>query len=127
MTNENYQLALLYLTHLLIDADGIADKREIEALQIIRERENISDEVFGEFEQTIKENSTREIYCRAIDLINQCTPDKKLNVYALLYRLAEVDGHVHVKEIRWLLCSLHDAGIALDEVVNRTKQVATIW
>jgi uncharacterized tellurite resistance protein B-like protein len=126
MTNENYQLALLYLTHLLIDADGIMDEREVEALRIIKERENIQHAIFLEFEQSIKGKSTRETYCTAIDLVNQCTPHEKLNVYAILYKLSEVDGRVHTKEIRWLLSSLNDAGIALDEVVNQAKQVPAI-
>ena len=30
---ENYQLALLYFVHLLIGADGVADKTEVEALE----------------------------------------------------------------------------------------------
>ena len=36
---ENYQLALLYFVHLLIGADGVADRTEVEALDRIKQKE----------------------------------------------------------------------------------------
>jgi hypothetical protein len=52
--NKMYQLGLLYLIKLLIDADGIADDKEIEALNAIRKRESIEDDVYQDFEESIK-------------------------------------------------------------------------
>lgn len=124
--NTNYQLGLLYLVHLLIDADGVADEKELEALKIVKERENISSHVIEEFENTIRRRPEVEIYRTGMELINRCPDTEKLHVFSTLYKLSEVDGRVHAKEIRMLLYSLRDAGITFDDVVNHTKQSPSI-
>ena len=54
--DENYQLGLLYFIHLLISADGVTDRTELDALLQIKEKENINDGTFQKFEKgcTIK-------------------------------------------------------------------------
>lgn len=117
--NRNYHLGLLCLAHLLISADGIVDENEIDALQIIKKKEKISDEIFQEFERLVREKKEREIFQIGIDLINQCSAEEKLNVFVMLYKLSEVDGRVHVKEIRLLLYSIKLARIEFDDVVSK--------
>ncbi|MFZ6012873.1 MAG: TerB family tellurite resistance protein [Bacteroidota bacterium] len=119
--NRNYELGLLCLTHLLIGADGIVDDNEIDAWKIIQEREKISDEVFHEFRMLTANKKEREVYQFGIDLINRCTSAEKLHVFVMLYKLSEVDGRVHAKEIRLLLYSIKTAGIEFDDVVNKAK------
>ena len=116
--NKNYQFGLLYFIHLLISADGIADRNEIDALCKIKIRENISDDAFQEFEETKKTQTEREIYQSGMDHLTKCTDLEKLKVFATLYRLSEVDGRVHTKEIRLLLYSIKTAGIEFNEVVE---------
>ena len=71
--NKNYQLGLLYLVKLLIDADGIADERELEALRMIKKHEQISDDVFREFEDALQQFNERKVYDTGISLINACS------------------------------------------------------
>jgi uncharacterized tellurite resistance protein B-like protein len=120
--NKNYHLGLLYLVKLLIDADGIADARELEAIRTIKKIEKIPDETFEEFEKPLATLKERDIYERGIDLINSCSPEEKLNAFATLYCLSEVDGRVHVKEIKLLLYSIKSAGVEFDDVVNHAKR-----
>ena len=115
--NRNYQLGLLCLTHLLIGADGVVDDHETDAMRMIQTREEISDAVFHEFENLIRNKKEREIYQHGIDLINLCSESEKLKVFVTLYKLSEVDGRVHVKEIRLLLYSIKLTGIEFDDVV----------
>jgi uncharacterized tellurite resistance protein B-like protein len=117
--NKNYQLGLLCLTHLLIGADGVIDENEMGAMKLIQDREAISSSVFREFESIIKNKKERDIYQQGIDLINQCDDIEKLKVFVTLYKLSEVDGRVHVKEIRLLLYSIKLTGIEFDDVVSR--------
>lgn len=117
MTTD-YHLGLLYLVHLLTSADGIIDESERIALQKIRKAENISDNVFAQFEQDIKTRKEREIYQSGIERINNCTDAEKLKAFVTLYKISEVDGRVHVKEVRLLLYSIKMAGIEFDDVVN---------
>ena len=116
--NKEYQLGLLCLTHLLVSADGVVDKVEVDALQIIRTKEKIDNAVYTEFQNIAETKKEREIYQIGIDLINRCTDTEKLKVFVTLYKLSEVDGRVHVKEIRLLLFSIKLTGIEFNDVVN---------
>src|SRR5579862_9195169 len=98
-SDKNYQLGLLYLVHLLINADGIVNENEEKALTKIREREKISGSVFDEFLQDTQTKKPKEIYQKGIDHINECDDERKLNAFVHLYKLSEVDGSVHVKEV----------------------------
>lgn len=122
IASKNYQKGLLYLTHLLISADGVIDEKEFASLLQIKQTEKISDEVFKEFEEEIRQKKEKDIYQAGIDLISGCSDDEKLNVFAHLYNMSEVDGSVHVREVRLLLYSIKAAGIEFNDVVNRAKK-----
>jgi uncharacterized tellurite resistance protein B-like protein len=115
--------ALLHLTHLLISADGTIDDHEVKALDLIRKRENISQAFFNNFIETTRGKKERELFQAGIDAIGHCTDEEKLRVFVTLYKLAEVDGRVHLKEIKLLLYALRLAKIEFEEVV--TKALAT--
>jgi uncharacterized tellurite resistance protein B-like protein len=119
--DKNYHLGLLCFTHLLIGADGVSDQIELDALSSIKSKENIPDFTFKEFEGIKKINSEREIYQHGLDHLSRCTENEKLRVFATLYRLSEVDGRVHSKEIRLLLYSVETAGIEFNDVVDYVK------
>lgn len=121
--NKNYQLGLLYLVYLLIGADGTIDEKERSALLRVKKAQNISDSVYKEFENEIAKRKEREIYQSGIDLINECSDEEKLNAFGHLYKMSEVDGRVHVKEVRLLLYSVRQAGIEFDDVVRRAAQL----
>lgn len=124
--NQNYQLGLLCLTHLLISADGVMDAQEIDAINIIRGKEQVSEELFRKFETLIQGKKEREIFQLGIDLINQCSDEEKLKVFVMLYKLSEVDGRVHVKEIRLLLYSIKLSGIEFDDVVKKSMKTPSL-
>jgi uncharacterized tellurite resistance protein B-like protein len=124
---NNYQLGLLYLVHLLVSADGIIDEQEKEALKRLKSKEKISDEVYTTFEKDITHKTEREIYQDSITLINQCTPSEKLHAFVMLYKLSEVDGHVHLKEVRLLMYSIKMAGIEFDDVVSEAKKLTATF
>jgi uncharacterized tellurite resistance protein B-like protein len=125
--NTNYQLGLLYLVHLLVSADGIVDENELAALQNIKTREGITDETFKEFQRDVQVKKEKEIYQRGIELLNLCDDHEKLNAFVLLYKISEIDGRVHVKEVRLLLYSIKMTGIEFDDVVNQAKCAAPLF
>lgn len=110
---------MLYLTHLLISADGTIDDHEVRALNLIRKREKISQEFFDEFVLAIKGKKERELFQSGVDAVNHCSEEEKLHVFVILYKLAEVDGRVHLKEIKLLLYALRLAKIEFEDVVTR--------
>jgi len=121
----SYHRGLLYLVKLLIDADGIADEKELAALRKIKDQEGIPDETFQEFENSVRYSKEREIYDLGIDLISQCSEAERLRAFSILYRLSEVDGRVHVKEIKLLLYSIKSAGVEFESVVEFAKNKLT--
>jgi len=123
--NKTYQIGLLYLVHLLISADGVVDENEKKALNKVKEKENIPDSLFAEFENQVATKKERDIYQEGIEMINRCTEEEKLNAFVHLYKMSEVDGRVHVKEVRLLLYSIKMAGIEFNDVVTRAAQIKT--
>ncbi|MFM8912173.1 MAG: TerB family tellurite resistance protein [Flammeovirgaceae bacterium] len=119
--NKDYQLGLLNLAHLLMSADGIIDEKEEAALMRIKSKEAISDGVFREFSNNVKTLKEKEIYQQGIELLNRCSDAEKLNAFAHLCRMSEVDGTVHVKEVRLLLYSVKMASIEFNDVVEKAK------
>jgi uncharacterized tellurite resistance protein B-like protein len=111
--------ALLHLTHLLITADGTIDDHEVKALELIQTRENISKEFVNAFIENTRGKKERELFQAGMESISQCTDEEKLRVFVILYKLAEVDGRVHLKEIKLLLYALRLAKIEFEEVVTK--------
>jgi len=125
--NKDYQLGLLYLVHLLVSADGVVDENERTALRNIRKREKISDEIFDAFERDVKVKKEKEIYTLGIEYLNRCNDEEKLSAFVILYQMSEVDGRVHVKEVRLLLYSIKMTGIEFDDVVNMAKSTPSLY
>ena len=123
--SKDYHMGLLHLVHLLVSADGVIDESEKAALQAIKKREGISDDVFNQFEQTVKTRKEREIYETGIDYLNKCTEDEKLRAFVILYKISEVDGRVHVKEVRLLLYSIKLTGVEFDDVISQAAGIPT--
>lgn len=86
---------------------------------MIRRRENISHSFFENFVEETRGKKDRELFQTGIDAINRCTDEEKLRVFVTLYKLAEVDGRVHLKEIKLLLYALRLAKIEFEEVVTK--------
>jgi uncharacterized tellurite resistance protein B-like protein len=120
-TTSNSQLGLLYLAHLLISADGIIDAKEYQALAKIKAKESISDKDFKNFEEAVRGKKERDIYREGIEMMNNCTEEEKLNAFVHLYKMSEIDGRVHIKEVRLLLYTIKNAGIEFNDVVARAK------
>ncbi|HMV07815.1 MAG TPA: TerB family tellurite resistance protein [Cyclobacteriaceae bacterium] len=119
--NRNYQLGLLYLVHLLMSADGVVDENETQALNSIKSKEGISESIFDEFKEAIRTKRGREIYQTGIEYMNRCTDEEKLRAFVILYKMSEVDGRVHVKEVRLLLYCIKVSGIEFDDVVAKAS------
>ncbi len=119
--SKSYHLGLLYMIHLLISSDGQISEMEENALESIRRKEGIPDDVFAEFKKTLDTKKEREIYQAGIDHLNTCSNQQKLDAFAYLYHLSEADGNVHVKEVRLMLYSIRMTGIEFNDVVEHAK------
>jgi hypothetical protein len=115
--NQNYQLGLLHFAHLLITVDGFVDDREKSAIASLLKEEQISEEVYNDFQKVVNSKSEREIYDRGVKFLSQCTEEEKLSALVHLYRLSEINDNIHVKEVRLLLYSLKVTNVEFEDVV----------
>ena len=75
--DKNYHLGVLYLIHLLVNADGVIDENESRALKKVKEYEQMTEETLVEFEKSVVTKNEKQIYQAGIDYLNQCTDDEK--------------------------------------------------
>lgn len=121
--NKNYHLGVLYLMRLLINADGVVEMSENDALNKVKKHENIPQETLIEFEKNILTKKEKQVYQTGIDYLNQCSDEEKLNAFVHLYKMSEADGRVHVKEVRLLLYSIRMAKVEFNDVVEKAKRI----
>ena len=123
---EDYHNGLLYLAHLIITADGVIDENELKAMENLKKEEQIPDQVFKDYKESVKTMKEKDIYQKAIDLISNCDDEERLRAFSWLYKISEVDGNVHVKEVRFLLYSVKRADVEFDDVVTAAKEFPSI-
>lgn len=116
-TTLTYKLALLHLIHVLVNADGVVDERERQMLETIRREENISDAVFHAFEARIMSSTTKNVYEHGMKLLEDCSDEEKLQVFAHLYRMALADDDMNMREVRLLFYALRTTQIDFDDVM----------
>ena len=121
--NHAYEYGLLHIVHLLISADGVVHDWERKAFDQIRSNEHISEDTFRKFSAEVDGKKERDIYNEGIRLLNSCSDEEKLRAFVHLYRLAEADNNIHVKEVRLLLYSIKLAGVEFNDVVALARQV----
>ena len=122
--NPDFQLALLYLMHLVIGADGEIDEKEMKALNAIKKKANITEETFSRFTNEVKQMRERDIYVSGLELLNNCTEKEKVSAFAILHKLTEADGKVHIKEVRFLLYASKSCGVNFDDVTTESKKLS---
>lgn len=115
--NQNYQLGLLYLSHILISADGIIHEAEQKALLQFRDEEKMPPAIYDEFQRDVQSKKLSAIYQKGIDLINKCSVAEKKKAFVHLFKLCAVDGSIHVKEVKLLLYSSKLTDADLNEIM----------
>lgn len=119
MLSENhYQNSILLLSFLLMNADGVLEDSETEAIGQICEHENIQRDTWSKFLNDVKGYTERQVYEMGIDEVSLLPDADKIKVFAWLHRISEADGNVHVKEVRFLLYSIKKAGIEFKDVLK---------
>jgi len=126
MEDNTYFDSLLYLTHLIVYADGVFDDTEKSAIKYICQQEGIDDTYYQNFLAIAKGLKEKEMYQRGTSLVEECSENEKLRIFIWLYKISEVDGKVHVKEVRFLLYSIKKAGIDFEEVKEEAHRLPQI-
>lgn len=113
----NFQLGLLHFTHLLMGADGHIDEQERTALEQIKKEEEIPHTLYSYFLNVVSKLTEQEIYRAGMERISRCEEEEKLVVFVHLYKLAQADDRMDMKEVRFLLYSLKQTKIEFEDVI----------
>jgi uncharacterized tellurite resistance protein B-like protein len=119
--STNFKLGLLHFVHMLINVDGHIDDREMAAIQAIKKEENIDDDLFQEFSKSILTSKEHQIHERGVELLNKCSEEERLCAFVHLFRIAEADATVNMKEVRLLMYSIKATKIEFDDVVMSAR------
>ncbi|MCK6618086.1 MAG: hypothetical protein L6Q51_10620 [Cyclobacteriaceae bacterium] len=113
----NFQLGLLHFAHLLMSSDGRIDEQEKAMLERIRNEEEIPHTLYTYFLNVASRLSELQSYRTGVERLNQCNEEEKLSAFVHLYRLAQADDRMDMKEVRFLLYSLKQTKIDFEDVV----------
>ena len=127
LTDNHFNNGLLFLSYLIIAADGVIDETEVDALKKICQYEGISLDYLDNFIRYAKVLSEKEVYNKGLEEISMCEDEEKLRAFGWLYRISEVDGTVHVKEIRFLMYSLKKAGIDFEDIISAKDKLPALF
>jgi uncharacterized tellurite resistance protein B-like protein len=109
-----------------MNADGVLDEDEMDALRKICDYENIPGEVLAKFISGVPTYTERQIYKKGLKEIGGCSDEEKVKTFAWLHRISDADGNVHVKEVRFLLYSMKKAGIEFEDVTAAAKKFPSL-
>lgn len=126
METNNYNEALLHLLRVIVFADGVFDKEEENAIKEICQLEGISDEYYENFCSRAEKMPEKEMYLSGIDKVHGCSVEEQLKIFVWLYKIAEVDGKIHVKEVRFLLYSIRQAEIEFSQVEEAAAKTPSL-
>lgn len=121
LTDDHYQNSILLLSFLLMNADGVLEDSETDAISKICKYEKIPKDTWSQFLDEVTDYSEKQVYDLGIEEVSNLGDENKLKVFAWLHRISEADGNVHVKEVRFLLYSIRKAGIEFEDVLRVSK------
>ncbi len=127
LTENHYINGLLLLSYLIAAADGVVDDIEMKALKTIAADENVAEVHFLNFMKYAKVLPEKSIYTQGLDELAKCSQEENLRAFCWLYRISEVDGKVHIKEVRFLLYSLKKAGLNFEDVLEEVKKFPSLF
>jgi hypothetical protein len=126
LTDNHYHNSILLFSYLIVNSDGILDVNEKIAMRKICEFESIQENYLLDFIAEVAGHPERKIFDMGHEEIENCTEEEKIKVFAWLNRLSEVDGDVHVKEVRFLLYSIKRAGIEFEDVIEAAAKFPSL-
>ncbi len=125
-STDLYKKGVLYLSYSISLADGVAHETEKAAMDKIRQSEHIPKSIYNEFNRDRAHSTEKEIYRTGIDSLKKCDKDHQLRTFAWIFKIMEADGHIHVKEARFMLYALKSFDVNLDEVISYTQKLPNI-
>lgn len=118
----DFHLGILHLAHLLANVDGQISATELRALNHIQQEEGIDPALIDTFLRKAETAKEIDLYRDGIAHINLCSEVEKIRAFVHLYRLAEADTSIHVREVRFLLYGVKSARLNFNDVLIAARR-----
>jgi len=120
----SYIEGLVSLYHLLINADGYIDEKEIKMGELMKKYENIDDSLFNHLLDKISSQKKNEIISDCVDSLNKCEYEWKVKCIAWMSLIANSDGFMAAEE--WKLIYLiynKELNLNLNDILEMQKHL----
>lgn len=120
----NYFSGLVTLYHLLINADGVIDDKELEMGELMKKHESIDDWEFNYYLNKISDKNDEEIIQQCVESLNKCDYDWKVKCIAWMSLIANSDGFMAPEEWK-LIYHIYNTALHLNlsDILNVQKQL----
>jgi uncharacterized tellurite resistance protein B-like protein len=120
----NYFGGLVMLYHLLINADGHVDEKELSMGRLMKKHENIDDWEFDYYLKRIADIDKEQIIKECVNSLKKCTYDNKVKCIAWMSLIANSDGFMAPEEWK-LIYYIYNTELKLDlkDILEMQKQL----
>jgi|SRR5579859_1613635 len=115
---------LIKLYHLLVNADGNVNDREIAAGQQMIKAEGITEFDFNRILDSTKKRTTGVVYSECLEELKNMSHEDQLRCIAWLCVIANADGFMDKSEWHFIYKLYHtELALQLDEIMKKQKKL----
>jgi len=120
----NYFGGLVMLYHLLINADGHVDEKELSMGRLMKKHENIDDWQFNYHLKRISDLNKEQIVAECINSLKKCEYEMKVKCIAWMSLIANSDGFMAPEEWK-LIYYIYNTELKLNlkDILEMQKQL----
>ena len=120
----NYIEGLVSLYHLLINADGHVDDKELKMGELMKTHEKIDDYMFDFYLNKISTQENKVVFDACVNSLNKCEHDWKVKCIAWMSLIANSDGFMDPEEWK-LIYSIYnkELNLNLNDILEMQKQL----
>ena len=120
----NHKPVLVKLYHLLVNADGNVNEKEIIAGKQMMKAEGIIDFEFDRLIDSLKKRNPQVVLSECIDELKRLDHEKQVRCIAWLSAIANADGFMDKTEWHFIYQLYHkELQLQLTEVMNKQKEL----
>jgi uncharacterized tellurite resistance protein B-like protein len=119
-----YKPTLIKLYHLLVNADGQVNEKELIAGRQMIRTEGINEFEFDRIIDSLKNRNAGIVYTECVEELKRFDQDKQIRCIAWLSVIANADGFMDKSEWHFIYKLYHvELGLQLDDVMKKQKDL----
>ena len=123
----NHKPTLIKLYHLLINADGDVNEKELTTGKQMTKVEGINEFEFDHIIDSLKKRNPRVVYSECVEELKKLNPATQVRCIAWLSVIANADGFMDRTEWHFIYQLYHkELSLRLDEVMKKQKELIAL-